>query len=139
METVTISNLTVKKTGAKNGKPWTISEATLGDGRKVDTFESLVIGQTYEVEITPSVKPEYNANLRLPKKGQSNAATFKNAEAANNALAFNKDKDDRISWLACQKSACIFYQQSSATEDKVLAFAKRLFDQATNGKDTLPF
>lgn len=138
METVTIANSTVKKTGAKNGKPWTISEVTLSDGRKVDTFETLAIGHAYEVEITPNAKPEYNANLRLSKSKQGNAASFKNAEAANNALSFNKDKDNRITWLACQKSAAIFYQQSSATEEKVMAFAKRLYDQA-NGGDLLPF
>lgn len=138
METVTITNLTVKRTGAKNGKPWTISEATLGDGRKVDTFESLTIGQTYEVEITPNAKPEYNANLRLPKTKQGNAAAFKNAEAANNAIAANKEKEDRITWLACQKSAAIYYSQRQGDETKMMELAKKLFDQA-QGEDKMPF
>lgn len=147
METITIQSVTPKKTGAKNGKPWTISEIITADGRKFDTFDAFTVGQTAEVEITPNANPQYNANLRKAKSAsQANAGNFKNAEAANNAVAFNKEKDERISMLSCIASSCNYYaQRGQANEQQVLDFARKLFDLAlkrdgTNKpSDDLPF
>lgn len=140
METITIQNIVAKKTGAKNGKPWTISEVTLLDGRVCDTFDTFAIGQSVDVDITPNANPQYNANLKKAKSaGQANAGNFKNAEVANKAIDANIAKDERISMLSCISSAANFYQQREATEEKVLNFAKRLFDLAVKRVDDLPF
>lgn len=140
MEQVTIQSIVPKKTGAKNGKPWTISEVTLLDGRKCDTFDTFTIGQTVDVDITPNANPQYNANLKKAKSaGQANAGNFKNAEVANKAIEANIQKDERISMLSCISSASNFYQQRQGTEEQVMAFAKKLFDLATKRVDDLPF
>lgn len=141
METITIKSSVPKKTGAKNGKPWTISEVTTIDGRKFDTFDSFTTGEAVEVEVTPNANPAYNAKISKPKSsGQVNAGTFKNAEAANKAIEFNKEKDERISMLSCISSACTYYaQREQASEDKVISFAKKLFDLAVKRVDDMPF
>lgn len=141
METITVQNIVAKKTGAKNGKPWTITEITTLDGRKFDSFDSFNIGETVEVEVTPNAKnPTYNANIRKPKSsGQANAGNFKNAEVANKAIEANIQKDERISMLSCISSASNFYQQRQGTEEQVIAFAKKLFDLAVKRIDDLPF
>lgn len=146
MESVTIQSVVAKKTGAKNGKPWTISEVTLTDGRKVDTFDSFVNGETVNVDITPNAKPEYNANMKKAKSaGQQNAGNFANAQAANNAIDFNKEKDQRISMLSCIASSCTYYAQREADETKVMNFARKLFTLALKRDgtgiptDDLPF
>lgn len=143
METITIQSVTTKKTGAKNGKPWTISEVTTTDGRKFDTFDSFVNGESASVDVTPSAKPEYNANIKKSKSAaQANASTFKNAEIANKAIEANIAKDERISMLSCISSACTYYaQREMASEEKVIEFAKKLFDLAVhkNGSDILLF
>lgn len=141
MEQVTIQSIIPKKTGAKNGKPWTISEVTLADGRKCDTFDSFAIGQVADVDITPNANPQYNANLKKAKSAsQANASNFKNAEIANKAIDANIAKDERISMLSCISSACNFYaQRELGTEDKVILFAERLFQLAIKRVDQLPF
>lgn len=140
METITIQSVTAKKTGAKNGKPWTISEVTTTDGRKFDSFDTFKQGESVDVDVTPGAKPEYNSNIKKSKSAsQSNAATFKNAEAANKAIEANIAKDERISMLSCISSACNFYQQREADEQKVMKFAEKLFDLATKRVDDLPF
>lgn len=140
METVTIQSIVAKKTGAKNGKPWTISEVTLADGRKCDTFDSFTAGQTVDVDITPNANPQYNANLKKSKsQNQQNAASFRNAEVANKAIDANIQKDERISMLSCISSACNYYQQRQGSEEQVLAFAKKLFELAVKRVDDLPF
>lgn len=140
MEQVTIQSVTAKKTGAKNGKPWTISEVVTTDGRKFDTFDTFTIGESASVDITPNANPQYNANLKRAKSAsQSNAANFKNAEVANKAIEANIAKDERISMLSCISSACNFYQQREASEEKVIAFAERLFKVAIKRTDDLPF
>lgn len=141
MENVTIQNIVAKKTGAKNGKPWTIFEVTTIDGRKFDSFDSFTIGEAAEVEVMPNAKnPAYNATIRKPKSsGQANAGNFKNAETANKAIDANIAKDERISMLSCISSAANFYQQREGSEEKVMNFAKRLFDLATKRVDDLPF
>lgn len=140
METVTIQTVTPKKTGAKNGKPWVISECLLADGRKVDTFDSFAPGEVVEVTITPNAKdPSYNAQMKKAGKKQSDWQNLKNAEQANKALDNNNVKEQRITMLACQKSAAIFYQQRQANEQTMMDFAKKLFDQANKGIDDLPF
>jgi hypothetical protein len=140
METVTIQSVTAKKTGAKNGKPWTISEVIFADGRKVDTFDSFVIGETAQVEITPNANPQYNANMKRPKtQGQANAATFKNAEVANKAIEVNQQKDLRITRLSCASSACNYYQQRQGSHEDVIILAQKLFEWAIAEKDQLPF
>lgn len=141
METITIQSVTTKKTGAKNGKPWTISEVTTTDGRKFDTFDSFVNGESASVDITPSSKPEYNANIKKSKSAaQANAATFKNAETANKAIEANIAKDERISMLSCISSSCTYYaQREQASEEKVIAFARKLFELAVKRVDDLPF
>lgn len=139
-ETVTILSIVPKKTGAKNGKPWTISEVTLEDGRKLDTFDTFAVGQVVEVDISKNANPQYNDNLKKAKSAaQANAGNFKNAEAANKAIEHNIAKDERISMLSCISSACNFYQQREATEEKVIKFAERLFSVAVKRTDDLPF
>lgn len=147
METVTITSVTAKKTGAKNGKPWTISEVTLSDGRKVDSFDSFVAGEEVSVEITPNANPQYNANMKKAKAaGQANAATFRNAEVANKAIEANATKDKRITMLSCISSAANLYSQRTVdfnggtiTVDTVCAAAKKFFALAMEEKDDLPF
>lgn len=140
MENVTIQSITAKKTGAKNGKPWTISEVTLADGRKCDTFDTFTIGVSVDVEITPNANPQYNANLKKAKSAaQANASNFKNAEVANKAIEANIVKDERISMLSCISSSANFYQQRQGTEQQVMDFAKKLFDLAVKRVDDLPF
>jgi hypothetical protein len=141
METVTIQSVTPKKTGAKNGKPWTISEVIIADGRKFDSFDSFTVGESANVDITPNANTQYNANMKRAKSaGQANAGTFKNAEVANKAIEANIAKDERISMLSCISSACTYYaQREQANEEKVIAFAKKLFDVAVKRVDELPF
>lgn len=141
METITIQGVTTKKTGAKNGKPWTISEVTTIDGRRFDTFDSFTNGQVVDVEIKPNANPEYNANIKKVKSdAQTNAGLFKNAEIANKSLDANIAKDERISMLSCISSACTYYaQRGQANEQQVIDFAKKLFDLAVKRVDDLPF
>lgn len=141
METITIQSVTAKKTGAKNGKPWTISEVTTTDGRKFDSFDTFKPGESVDVDVTPGAKPEYNSNIKKSKNtGQSNAATFKNAEAANKAIEANIAKDERISMLSCISSSCTYYaQREQASEEKVISFARKLFELAVKRVDDLPF
>lgn len=149
MENVTIQSVVAKKTGANNGRPWTISECVLSDGRKVDTFDSFTQGETASVEITPNTDPKYNANMKRPKsQGQQNAGNFANAQAANNAINFNKEKDERISMLSCISSAANVYAQRTValdgarlTEQHIMDLAKKFFDLAVQpkGVDQLPF
>lgn len=140
-ETVTILSIVPKKTGAKNGKPWTISEVTLEDGRKCDTFDSFTVGQTVEVDISKNANPQYNDNLKKAKSaGQASAGNFKNAEVANKAIEHNIAKDERISMLSCISSSCTYYaQRGQANEQQVMDFAKKLFDLAVKRTDDLPF
>lgn len=141
METVTIQSIVAKKTGAKNGKPWTISEVTLSDGRKCDTFDSFTAGQSVDVDITPNANPQYNANLKKSKsQNQQNVANFRNAEVANKAIEANIAKDERISMLSCISSACTYYaQRGQSNEQQVMDFAKKLFDLAVKRVDDMPF
>lgn len=141
MESVTIQSIVPKKTGAKNGKAWTISEVILTDGRKCDTFDSFVAGQTVDVDITPNANPQYNANLKKAKSAaQANASNFKNAEVANKAIEANIAKDERISMLSCISSSCTYYaQRGQANEQQVIDFAKKLFDLAIKREGDLPF
>lgn len=141
MEQVTIQSIVPKKTGAKNGKPWTISEVTLSDGRKCDTFDSFAAGQVVDVDITPNANPQYNANLKKSKSAaQANASNFKNAEVANKAIEANIAKDERISMLSCISSSCTYYaQRGQANEQQVIDFAKKLFDLAVKREGDLPF
>jgi hypothetical protein len=77
---------------------------------------------------------------RAKSAAQSNAGTFKNAEIANKAIEANIAKDERISMLSCISSACTYYaQREQGSEDKVIAFAKRLFETAVKRVDDLPF
>jgi len=139
METVQIKSIVAKKTGAKNGKPWTIFGVTLADGRELDTFDKFTEGESVQVEIIANANPQYNDTMKRPKSAQQNASNFRNAEVANKAIDFNIQKDERISMLSCISSSCTFYQQREADEDKVMTFAKRLFDLAVNRTDVLPF
>lgn len=147
METVTIQSVTTKKTGAKNGKPWVISEVTLTDGRKLDSFDSFVNGETVSVDIVPNANPQYNSTMKKAKSaGQANAATFRNAEVANKAIDANLTKDKRITMLSCISSAANLYSQRTVdfnggtlTVDTVCATAKKFFALAMEEKDDLPF
>lgn len=140
METITIHSVTTKKTGAKNGKPWTISEVTTADGRKFDTFDTFKQGETVEVEVVPNANPQYNATIKKPKSsGQQNAGNFKNAEVANKAIDANIAKDERISMLSCISSACTYYAERQSSEEQVMEFAKKLFGLAVKRVDDLPF
>jgi hypothetical protein len=141
MEQVTIQSVTAKKTGAKNGKPWTISEVTTSDGRKFDTFDTFTAGESANVDITPNANPQYIPNIKRAKSaGQMNAGNFKNAEVANKAIEANIAKDERISMLSCISSACTYYaQRGQANEEQVISFAKKLFDVAVKRVDDLPF
>lgn len=147
MENVTIQSVIAKKTGAKNGKPWTISEVTLSDGRKVDSFDSFVNGETVDVEIIPNANPQYNATMKKAKSaGQAHAANFKNAEVANKAIDYNNTKDLRITMLSCISSAATFYAERSTSlsgsplkHSDILELASAFFNHATQEKDTLPF
>jgi len=145
MENVTIKSVTAKKTGAKNGKPWTISEVVLMDGRKVDTFDQFDEGESYDVVITQNA--QYSPNMKRAKSaGQSQAATFKNAEVANKAIDANNTKDLRITMLSCISSACTFYAERSTSlsgsplkHSDILELASAFFNHAIQEKDTLPF
>lgn len=58
MAKYTITWCEVKKTGERNGKPWTINTMTLKDEQgviteNVDTFDTIVNGSTIEGEIIP--------------------------------------------------------------------------------------
>lgn len=148
MENVTITGVTAKKTGAKNGKPWTISEVTLADGRSVDTFDNFTIGETVSVDITPNQNTQYNANMKRAKSaGQAHASNFKNAEVANKAIDANKDKERRITMLSCISSACNLYAQRSTNLDggnlkatDITELASQFFHLAfEDGSDKLPF
>jgi len=139
MESVTIKSIVAKKTGAKNGKPWTISEVELTDGRKVDTFDTFAIGQTVDVDITANADIRYNDNMKKAKTAQQNASNFRNAEVANKAIDANIQKDERITMLSCISSSANFYQQREATEEKVMAFAQKLFNLAVKRVDDMPF
>lgn len=142
-----IQSVTAKKTGAKNGKPWVISEVTLSDGRKVDTFDTFVNGETAEVDIIPNANPQYNATMKKAKSGgQAQAATFKNAEVANKAIEANIAKEKRITMLSCISSAATLYAQRSAdlnggalTADTICATAMKFFNLAMKQEDDLPF
>lgn len=140
MEHVTIQSLTPKKQGVgKTGKPWTITEFTLSDNRKVDSFDAFALGESADVEITPNADPRYNASMKRVKK-QNDFVNQKNAETSQKILGNADLKDQRITMLSCISSACVFYQQRSANEDTVEQFAKKLFALALNHKqDSMPF
>jgi hypothetical protein len=135
---VTIQSVTPKKSGVgKTGKPWTISEVVTDQGT-FDTFDALAVGATVDVEIEKNPNPQYNDKLKK-SGGTNNYQNTKNAEVNNKIIEQNSAKDERISWLACQKSAAIFYQQSSRTDEQLMELASKLFNQATKGSDSLPF
>lgn len=147
MEKVTIQSVTAKKTGAKNGKPWVISEVTLSDGRKFDSFDTFINGETADVDIVPNPNPQYNASIKKAKSaGQANASNFKNAEVANKAIEANITKEKRITMLSCISSAANLYAHRSAdlnggtlTADTVCATAMKFFNLAMKQEDDLPF
>jgi hypothetical protein len=134
---VTIQQVTPKKQGTGAKGPWTISEVVTDQG-SFDTFDSFIVGEVVNVDVKPNPNPKYNANIKRVN-GQSSYQNTKNAEVSNKILEQNSAKDDRITWLACQKSAAIFYQQSSRKDEDLMALAEKLFKQATGQKDELPF
>lgn len=141
MENVTIQSLTPKKQGiGKTGKPWTITEFTLSDGRKVDSFDAFALGESADVEIVPNADARYNATMKRVNQKKNDFLNQKNAEIGQKILANTDTKDQRITMLSCISSACTFYQQREADEGTVHNFAKSLFALAMNHKqDQLPF
>lgn len=141
METVTITAFAPKKQGVgKSGKPWTITEFTLSDGRKVDSFDAFAQGETAEVEITPNADIRYNDNMKRFKKKTDDFKNAANANVSQKILANADTKDQRITMLSCISSACTFYQQREANEATIESFAKKLFALALNHKENdLPF
>lgn len=140
MENVTIKSFTPKKQGVgKTGKPWTITEFTLSDNRKVDSFDAFALGESADVEIVANADPRYNSTMKRIKK-QNDFVNQKNADTSQKVLANADIKDQRITMLSCISSACTFYQQREANEEIVIAFAHKLFSEALNHKqDALPF
>ncbi len=63
---IKVSTVSVKKTGEKNGKTWTISTITTEDGNTYDTFDTLEVGKEYEGEAKPN--PPYTDNFSLTRK-----------------------------------------------------------------------
>lgn len=97
MEKVKVKSCTVKKSGEKNGKKWTIYEVTLEDGRKGDCFDDLKGGQEYEIDIKPNANPTYNPSFTVQKEQKKGFAqrdyTFEKKRAALEfavSLAANK-------------------------------------------------
>jgi hypothetical protein len=59
-----VVSVKIKKTGNKNGKPWTIREIELDNGRKGDSFDEFTEGEDVEVEATPNSNIEYNDTFK---------------------------------------------------------------------------
>lgn len=136
---ITIATVTPKKQGtSKTGKPWTISEVTTPEGQTYDTFDVFAVGETVEVDITPNPNPAYNANIKKGK-GSNSYQNTKNAEVSNKILEANTAKEERITMLSCLSTAASFYRERQADEEKMIAFAQKLFKVAMNQKDDLPF
>lgn len=70
MEKVKVKSCTIKKSGKKNNKKWTIHEVTLEDGRKGDSFDEMKEGQEYEIEIKANSNPSYNPSFTIQNKEQ---------------------------------------------------------------------
>lgn len=69
-EKVKVKSLTIKKEGMKDNKAWKITEVTLEDGRKGDSFQEFKEGEECEIEVKPNSNPNYNAQFTkvMPKK-----------------------------------------------------------------------
>jgi len=68
MEKVKVKSCTIKKSGEKNNKKWTIHEVTLEDGRKGDSFDEMKEGQEYEIEVKANANAAYNPSFILQKE-----------------------------------------------------------------------
>lgn len=86
MEKVKVKSSIIKKQGEKNSKKWTIHEVTLEDGRKGDSFDEMLAGQEYEIEIKANSNPQYNPAFILHKEQKKNFGvrdyTFEKKKAA---------------------------------------------------------
>ena len=134
---MTITSVTPKKQGvSKTGKPWTISEITDSNGMKYDTFDAFTVGETVELTIEPN--PPYNAKASRAK-GTNSYQNTKNAEVSNKILEQNTTKEERITMLSCLSTAASFYRERQADEDKMIAFAQKLFKVAMQENNELPF
>lgn len=103
IEKVKVKSCSVKKSGEKNGKKWTIHEVTLEDGRKGDSFDEMKEGHEYEIEIKPNANPSYNPSFVLQKEQRKNFPqrdyTFEKRRAAlefSVSLACNKLIDAKL-------------------------------------------
>ena len=135
---ITVATVTPKKQGVspKNNKPWTVSEIVSTDGQVYDTFDAFTVGETVEIDITPN--PPYNAKISKAR-GSNNYKNLKNAEVSNKILEQNTTKEERITMLSCLSTAASFYRERQADEDKMIAFAEKLFKIAMKEKNDLPF
>lgn len=59
-EKVKVKSITIKKEGMKDNKAWKITEVTLEDGRKGDSFQEFKEGEECEIEVKPNSNPQYN-------------------------------------------------------------------------------
>lgn len=110
---ITAVKCTVKKTGEKDGKGWTIYEVETSDGAKYDSFTLIELNKQIDVEITPNSNPQYNASIRLPKSATGVKFPSKN-------YAFERK---RVALECAVQSAQIAMQP--VTTDGILLVAKK--------------
>lgn len=60
---IKVKSLVVKKTGEKDGKPWTITAVTTDEGKTYDTFDTFKEGEEVEVEYKANANEKYNGNI----------------------------------------------------------------------------